>query len=213
MESYFPHYPKDLNSKAEGVRKFLAHHFPDLNWEVYKTSKGSYCFTAYGTEESRISVFVVKEDGTDTMQLFWMEKAPSTRQMSVKIPIDNEEYWVNGLGFILGAIPVFSDPDLYTAQYSDDDLKDNIVDILHAGKLYGALLDVKGDRGEEDDEAEEGEITSYEKKPDQIELRNMVDAALDRRDMDEFFRLSAMLESNNSMTRKFRRIHGFNDFL
>lgn len=215
MENYFPHYPKDLNSKAEGVLKFLEHNFPALDWEIYKTKKGSHCFIAYGPEESRISVFVMKEEGTDTMQLLWMERSPSTRQMSVKIPIDNPEYWENGLEFILGAVPIFSDPNIYTSQYSNEELRDDITNIIHAGKLYGALIDVKGDRGEgeEEDNDTEVELGYYEKKPDPIELQRMIDDALDRNDVPEFLRLSAMVESNNQSQKKFGRIHGFNDFL
>ena len=211
MEGYLPEHSKDINVLAEGIRKFLRSNFTELEWELHKSTRGSYSFTSFMAEGSRISVFVYK-DRNPTVELYWKEKSPSTREGSIKIAVDIPDNWEGALAFIMAAIPVFSDPELYTSQYSNEELRDDLTDILHSGQLYGALLSVRGDRGKPDEEAEEGEIKYHEKKPDRIELEAMIDAALDRGDETEFLRLSAMKESMDQ-TKKFNRIHGFNDFL
>jgi len=213
MEGYLPEHSKDINVLAEGIRKFLKSNFSELEWELHKTSRGSYSFTAFMMEDSRISIFVYRDNqNIPIVELYRKEKSPSTREVSVKVAVDLINNWEGVLAFIMAAIPVFSDPELYTAQYTNEELRDDLTDILHSGQLYGALLSVSGDRGEPDEEAEAGQIEYHEKKPDRIELESMIDAALDRGDKTEFLRLSAMKESS-AYQKKFNRIQGFNDFL
>lgn len=213
MEGYLPEHSKDINSLAEGIRKFLKSNFSEFEWELHKSTRGSYSFTAFMAEGSRISVFVYRDNQQiPTVELYWREKSPSEREVSIKIAVDLPNNWEGALAFILAAIPVFSDPELYTPQYTNEELRDQLTDILHSGQLYGALLSVRGDRGEPDEEAEAGEIEYHEGKPDPEQLDNMINAALDRGDKAEFLRLSAMKESVE-VPKKFNRIHGFNDFL
>lgn len=195
-----PDYKRGFDGLVQCIGEFTDLNFPELDFEQYKTKKGSIGYVAQYRDGSNVSIFAYRDyDSMPMMELYWEEAKPSKRMVSIKMPIDNQDRYENSMALISGALPIFLDPDIEHAQMSNEELEDTLAEIISQADLHGALLSVDGDRGIEDDQAEEGDIELHEKPMENDEILELIDKALDDRNFIEAARLRGLLKESSSL--------------
>jgi len=219
MEEYqipeIPDYKEGMLGLVDCLGGFLDSNYTHLHFSKHTTKKGSIGYVAPYKEDSMISLFVYEDyDKVPMVELYWQERHPSKRHVSVKCPVNNVTDYENTMAFIGGAFPVLSDNTIDHSELSNEDMDETIREILLQAGVNGGLVAVEGYRGIDDDEEEpgEGDLEYHEKEMNNGEILNKIDIALDKRDFGEVARLRSLLKEGLINSNGLKHLKEFKNF-
>jgi len=218
MEDYkdpeIPEYQQGLSGLVVCLGQFLEKNYPHLHFSKHTTKKGSIGYVAPYKEDSSISLFAYRDEAQiNIAELYWQERNPSKRQVSIKMPITGVTDYENSMAFIAGVFPILSDDTIDHAEMSNEDMEENLMGFIVQADLHGAQLLVSGYRGIDDEELPGERNPEYhEVEMDNSEILNLIDKALDKRDFGEVARLRDLLKEGFNNFSGLRHLKDFENF-
>ena len=218
MEHYkdpeIPEYQDGLSGLVACLGQFLERNYPHLHFSKHTTKKGSIGYVAHYKEDSSISLFAYQDEAQiNIAELYWQERNPSKRHVSIKMPIAGVTDYENSMAFIAGVFPILSDGTIDHAEMSNEDMEENLRELIIQADLHGAQLSVVGYRGIEDEELPGERNPEYhEIEMDNSEILDLIDKSLDKRDFGEVARLRGLLKEGINKFYGLRHLKDFKNF-